>query len=408
MGKSTYIHSFRQLIVVALLCCTLLTSCGDDKEGVSEEHEEELITTVRLSFTKQGESVATTFSWKSNGRATGEAQSRDSIRLDANATYALSVQFLNDGADVSEEIRTEKDEHLLVFLPSSTLKLSYSYSDQENPLGLNGTMTTSEASTGDLRVVLRHEPKSKAAPTDLTAVGGSTDVDVTFGARIGGNRGGNGNGSGNGTTNGTTPSSNEVNYTVTFNATWSEATHPTNFPGNPHFSPLIGAVHNDSFSMWEIGATVGQDAAAGMEPMAEFGGTTSLRSFVETAITAGTAKSIISGSGIGRSPGSAVVRFTVSRDHPQVTLVSMIAPSPDWFVGVRNLDLFENNAWVQAKTINLRLYDAGTDDAEDYSPVADIDSNPKRPISRVTSENNETDFMDGEPHVGTFVFRRVE
>ena len=25
-------------------------------------------------------------------------------------------------------------------------------------------------------------------------------------------------------------------YRVTFQATWSAATHPTNFPGNPHFS----------------------------------------------------------------------------------------------------------------------------------------------------------------------------
>ena len=189
-----YTHLFSMFIAV-LLCFTLLTSCDKDDEDngddpkVSEEHEEELITTVRLSLTKEGESAATTFSWKSDGQATGEAQSRDSIKLEANATYALSAQFLNESEtpaeDITEEIEEEKDEHLLIFLPSSTLKLSYSYSDTDDPLGLSGTVTTSEASTGDLRVVLRHEPKSKDTPTDLTAVGGSTDVDVTFGVKIG-------------------------------------------------------------------------------------------------------------------------------------------------------------------------------------------------------------------------------
>ena len=202
----------------------------------------------------------------------------------------------------------------------------------------------------------------------------------------------------------TTPTA-EATYTVTFTSTWSSTTHPINFPtnSNPHYSSLIGAVHNSSFNMWEVGATVGQNAAMGMEQMAETGGTSQLRTFIENAITATTAKAIISGAGLGQSTGSTSINFTATQEHPQITLVSMIAPSPDWFIGVQNLNLFENNAWVETKTIDLRLYDAGTDDGETYT-APNADTNPKEPISRLTSPNNETSFMNGEPFIGTFTF----
>jgi hypothetical protein len=49
------------------------------------------------------------------------------------------------------------------------------------------------------------------------------------------------------------------------------------------------------------------------------------------------------------------------RDHPLVTLCSMVAPSPDWFVGVFGLSLIENGQWAKQVKIELYPYDAGTD-----------------------------------------------
>ena len=40
-------------------------------------------------------------------------------------------------------------------------------------------------------------------------------------------------------------------YEVVFEATWSQATHPIDFPPNPHFSGLIGGTHSDQVSFWE-------------------------------------------------------------------------------------------------------------------------------------------------------------
>ena len=47
------------------------------------------------------------------------------------------------------------------------------------------------------------------------------------------------------------------------------------------------------------------------------------------------------------------VEFQIGRDHPLVTLVAMIAPSPDWFVGVHDLGLIESGDWVDEMTVDL-------------------------------------------------------
>src|SRR6184192_2093621 len=35
-------------------------------------------------------------------------------------------------------------------------------------------------------------------------------------------------------------------YQVVFDATWSQATHPTNWPANAHWSGLVGGTHNEN------------------------------------------------------------------------------------------------------------------------------------------------------------------
>ena len=42
----------------------------------------------------------------------------------------------------------------------------------------------------------------------------------------------------------------------------------------------------------------------------------------------------------------------------------MIAPSPDWFMGLSNVNLFENNKWLDTLSLNIRVYDAGTEEGD--------------------------------------------
>ena len=187
-------------------------------------------------------------------------------------------------------------------------------------------------------------------------------------------------------------------YRVRFQSTWSAATHPTNFPSNPHFSGLIGGVHNDQVSFWQEGGI----ASDGMEQMAERGQQTPLDNEVQAAVDAGMARAVLSGGGIATSPGGVSLTFTVTQDFPLVTLVSMVAPSPDWFVGVSGLSLVESGDWVNEKVVTLYGWDAGTDNGGTYT-ANDSNTNPRQPIalSAYGPMNNGTPL-------GTFTFTRQD
>jgi hypothetical protein len=189
-------------------------------------------------------------------------------------------------------------------------------------------------------------------------------------------------------------------YRVEFTASWSAQTHPMNFPPGPHFSGLIGATHNSDISYWMNGAI----ASPGIEQMAETGAKTLLQQEIMASINMGASENLLSGGGIAMSPGSRQMEFDISDTHPLVTLVSMIAPSPDWFVGVHGLNLIQNGDWVNDMTVDLYPYDAGTDSGADYvSP--NLNSMPAEPIARITG----APLLNGDtvPPLGTFSFQRI-
>lgn len=99
------------------------------------------------------------------------------------------------------------------------------------------------------------------------------------------------------------------------------------------------------------------------------GATGPLRAEIQTAIEAEEALTIIQGNGLETSTGTVIIEeFPVNTNFPLVTLTSMTAPSPDWFVGVSGLSLLdEQGQWVQERQVVLVPYDAGTDDGDSYT-----------------------------------------
>ena len=181
-----------------------------------------------------------------------------------------------------------------------------------------------------------------------------------------------------------------VFYRVRFDATWSSDTHPGAYPASAHFSSLIGTTHNDQVTFWETGGL----ATEGIETMAEFGGTSDLKDEFNAA--GANADTLITGSGIV-SPGAISRTFDVSSTHSLVTLVTMIAPSPDWFVGVSSLDLRSGSSWIPEIVVDLYAYDAGTDSGVNFIGP-DIDTNPQEPIALLGAP------LAGTPALGTFTF----
>ena len=184
-------------------------------------------------------------------------------------------------------------------------------------------------------------------------------------------------------------------YRVTFQGKWTTSVTSGGLPSGAHFSPLIGAVHNDSVTFWSSGGT----ASAGVESMAEVGGTSALKSEINAA--GSEASSTIERSGTVGATATVTVDITVSPTHPLVTLVTMIAPSPDWFVGVSGLSLLNaQNEWLASHTVDLFPYDAGTEDGTEFS----LNNDATDPQGTITSIKGMGQFSSAP--IATLTFTR--
>jgi hypothetical protein len=188
---------------------------------------------------------------------------------------------------------------------------------------------------------------------------------------------------------------------VVFDSTWSAETHPTDFPSTAHYSGLIGGTHGSAGSFWEEGSV----ATEGIRQMAERGRKSPLDADVQQAIAGGLAEHLLSGPELDVTPGSASLEFDVSQGFPLVTLVSMIAPSPDWFVGVSGLALLQNGQWRNEVRVDLAAFDAGTDSGQSYRS-ADRETAPRGSIAPLTGYPVDTNGVVRP--FGTFTFTRIQ
>ncbi len=173
-------------------------------------------------------------------------------------------------------------------------------------------------------------------------------------------------------------------YQVTFQGTWTTAATPGGLPRSAHFSPLIGTVHNDGVIFWEVGGM----ASPGIENVAELGQTSVFKSEINASDHAGAI--IEKGLGTGGTP-EVSVDFEATADHPLVTLLTMIAPSPDWFVGVSGLSLLDaRGRWLARLEVDLFPYDAGTENGDGFS-LRNPATVPQGTITRIRGTGPFTD-----------------
>lgn len=173
----------------------------------------------------------------------------------------------------------------------------------------------------------------------------------------------------------------EATYTVSYVSSWSETTHPHptgNFPAGAHYSKLVGATHNDAVIFVEMGALASQ----GVEDIAELGDNAAFFNEVTAAIAAGNANQIIDGDALNTSTGEILIDNVVTDEaYPLLTLLSMIAPSPDWMIASNSIELLDSNGdWKDEIVIDLYPYDAGTDSGSDYNSP-NMNTDPPQPVS---------------------------
>lgn len=171
-----------------------------------------------------------------------------------------------------------------------------------------------------------------------------------------------------------------VKYDITFTSIWNANDHTT-VPSGAHWSRLVGATHKTANTFLETGKL----ATTGIKNVAEIGSNSNFRSEVSAKITAGEANQYISGPSLGSAKGDmSIVDLEVAKDFPLVTLVSMIAPSPDWIINVNSHSLLDANGdWKTSEVIDVFAYDAGTDSGTDYTSF-DSATNPFQAISKIS------------------------
>lgn len=174
-------------------------------------------------------------------------------------------------------------------------------------------------------------------------------------------------------------------YNITFTNYWNSGDHSvgTSFPGsNAHWSDLVGVNHNSNITFLELGGT----ATTGVENIAELGNQSVFQSVdVQNAIDANNAEQFIDGGDLFLNAGTEINinGLQISEDYPLLTLLSMIAPSPDWMMAVNSINLRSGGTWETSIVMDIFPYDAGTEDGSTYS-LSNSATNPQGEITNIS------------------------
>ena len=184
-------HLKHGLLGLAALMLILNSCKKDDDENptpTTPVNEEEVITSLYLALVPMGGGDTAIFSFVDLDGDGGNAPVITPDTLVGGTQYTASILLLNESetpADtISNEVADEAEEHQFFFSTTGGSLSWDSYSDTDadgNPIGLVSQWSTHAAGSGELQVVLRHEPDKFGANVsagDITNAGGETDIEV--------------------------------------------------------------------------------------------------------------------------------------------------------------------------------------------------------------------------------------
>ncbi|NJN78535.1 MAG: type 1 periplasmic binding fold superfamily protein [Saprospiraceae bacterium] len=152
-------------------------------------NEEEVITTLRYTLTSDSVGVPIVLTFQDLDGDGGNAPLISGGTLAANTTYFASLELLNEvenpAENITDEIVAEAEAHQFFFQTTlDGLTVNYEDTDADgNPIGIATKVTTTNATSGTITIILKHEPNKTAANVangDITNAGGETDIQVTF------------------------------------------------------------------------------------------------------------------------------------------------------------------------------------------------------------------------------------
>ena len=128
---------------------------------------------------------------------------------------------------------------------------------------------------------------------------------------------------------------------------------------------------------------------------------------VDKMIKPGFVSNVYKTGAVSTPGGYTSTKIMVQNMYSMVSLITMIAPSPDWFVGVDSYDLCGMNGWKENVTIDLLPWDAGTENGQTYS-LNNMATMPVDVIMRITSNSSSQIGAHANIPFATVTFKRGE
>jgi len=181
----------KKMIAIFVVLTAVFTSC---KKEADEPNDEEVITTLRLTFAPVGGGNNLVYQYDDADGPGGNQPTKEEIVLQPNKSYNVSLQLLNKtvtpAEDKTNEINQEGTSHRFYYEPAAGSNITVSGLDNDAngvALGLSSNWVSGAAATGKIKITLRHyggNPPGKAANDLVNSTKSSTDLEVEFNTRI--------------------------------------------------------------------------------------------------------------------------------------------------------------------------------------------------------------------------------
>ena len=147
------------------------------------------------------------------------------------------------------------------------------------------------------------------------------------------------------------------------------------FEGPAHGGFPIAVTHGEHFKLWEVGNVANQC----LSYLSSSGYPNNCESLVAGGRASGDVLANLTGhpqptcgepTNSNPTAGAAnqTLRLRVDQAHSRLSLMYMLAPSPDWFTGLESVELCVDGTWAP-QTIATQPYDAGIDSVATFTHV---------------------------------------
>ena len=119
---------------------------------------------------------------------------------------------------------------------------------------------------------------------------------------------------------------------------------------------MVVAGHKSTYTLWRTGLPLG----TGATDVATEGKTTVLKTELTALKTAGSVADYCTLGSVTSVDGTSNCTLTLNGDASYISSIAMLAPSPDWFIGLDSKNLCDGTSWITAgKEVVLYAYDGG-------------------------------------------------